>query len=42
MLLRREGDPVSRPTLEEARASFRALGMRFWESAAERELGALS
>jgi hypothetical protein len=32
---------AARPTLEEARASFRTLGMPFWEAAAEAELSAL-
>jgi class 3 adenylate cyclase/tetratricopeptide (TPR) repeat protein len=41
ILLRREGDVASRPTLEEARASFRTLGMPFWEAVAEAELNAL-
>jgi class 3 adenylate cyclase/tetratricopeptide (TPR) repeat protein len=41
VLLRREGDVVARPTLQEARASFRALGMSFWEGVADRELTAL-
>jgi tetratricopeptide (TPR) repeat protein len=41
LLLRRAGDPASRPTLEEARAAFGALGMSFWEARTEEELGAL-
>jgi tetratricopeptide (TPR) repeat protein len=41
IMLRRDGDLASRPTLEEARASFRALGMPFWEAVAETELNAL-
>ena len=41
LLLRREGNPASRPTLEEARAAFRALGMSFWAARAEAELSAL-
>ena len=40
-LLRRDRDVAARPTLEEARASFRTLGMPFWEAAAEAELSAL-
>jgi class 3 adenylate cyclase/tetratricopeptide (TPR) repeat protein len=41
ILLRREGDAASRPTLEEARAAFRTLGMESWEATAEAELKAL-
>jgi tetratricopeptide (TPR) repeat protein len=41
ILLRRNGDPASRATLEEARAAFRELRMPFWESAARAELSAL-
>jgi class 3 adenylate cyclase/tetratricopeptide (TPR) repeat protein len=41
VLLRREGDAAARATLEEARASFRALGMPFWAAAGETELNAL-
>ena len=41
ILLHRDGDPASRPTLEEARASFREMGMPFWEDAAQTELDAL-
>jgi class 3 adenylate cyclase/tetratricopeptide (TPR) repeat protein len=41
ILLRRDGDPASRATLEEARAAFRELGMPFWESAARAELTGL-
>jgi len=41
ILLHRDGDPASRPTLEEARASFREMGMPFWEDAAQTALDAL-
>jgi tetratricopeptide (TPR) repeat protein len=41
ILLRRDSDVASRPTLEEARTSFRTLGMPFWEAVAEAELNAL-
>jgi class 3 adenylate cyclase/tetratricopeptide (TPR) repeat protein len=41
ILLHRHGDPATRATLEEARGSFRALGMPFWESVAQTELSAL-
>ena len=40
-LLRLEGEPAARPTLEEARAAFRELGMSFWRDAAQAELDAL-
>jgi class 3 adenylate cyclase/tetratricopeptide (TPR) repeat protein len=39
--LRRDGDPAARATLDEARASFSAMGMPFWEAAAQAELNAL-
>jgi len=42
MLLRREGDPAARATLEEARAAFRETGMTFWEDATQTELRALA
>jgi tetratricopeptide (TPR) repeat protein len=41
VLLGREGNPASRPTLEEARAAFRAMEMWFWKDRAEAELNAL-
>jgi len=41
MLLRRDGDPAARPTLEEARASFRELRMQSWGAATQTELDAL-
>ena len=41
ILLRREGDPASRATLEEALGAFRELRMPFWENAARAELGGL-
>lgn len=41
IVLGRDGDPASRPILEEARASFRTLGMSFWEARAGSELNAL-
>jgi class 3 adenylate cyclase/tetratricopeptide (TPR) repeat protein len=41
IVLRRDGDAAARPTLEEARASLRTLGMPFWEAVAEAELNAL-
>jgi hypothetical protein len=40
-LLRRAGDVDARRTLEEARASFSAMGVRFWERSAQAELDAL-
>jgi class 3 adenylate cyclase/tetratricopeptide (TPR) repeat protein len=41
ILLRRDGDPASRSTLEEAGAAFRDLGMSLWEGATRAELDAL-
>jgi class 3 adenylate cyclase/tetratricopeptide (TPR) repeat protein len=41
MLLRHEGDQAARPMLEEARSSFRELGMTFWEGMAQIEVRAL-
>ncbi len=41
ILLRRDNGVASRPTLEEARTSFRMLGMPFWEALAQAELNAL-
>jgi class 3 adenylate cyclase/tetratricopeptide (TPR) repeat protein len=40
-LRRRCGDAAARPTLEAARAAFRALGMSSWEAVAQAELSAL-
>jgi len=40
-LLRHDSDPAARPMLEEARASFRELGMTFWEDMTQIELRAL-
>jgi hypothetical protein len=42
MLLRRDGDPAARASLEEARAAFREMGMTFWEDATQTELRALA
>ena len=41
IVLRRDSDVASRPTLEEAQASFRTLGMPFWEALAQAELNTL-
>jgi class 3 adenylate cyclase/tetratricopeptide (TPR) repeat protein len=41
IMLRGEGDPAARPTLEEARAAFRGLGMPFWENAAQAQLNSV-
>ena len=40
-VLRLDGEPAARPTLEEARAAFGELGMSFWRDAAQAELDAL-